>query len=101
MSEETRVEKKADLDLGDEHYLQWTNYHGERVGGNIIHKSDKTESGWCGGAFTITGSKWNVDYPEHAHWQLSGPEDKPTLSPSFQCHCGDHGFIREGKWVRA
>lgn len=24
-----------------------------------------------------------------------------TLTPSFLCHCGFHGFIREGKWVNA
>lgn len=24
-----------------------------------------------------------------------------TLSPSLRCHCGDHGYIRGGKWVPA
>lgn len=24
-----------------------------------------------------------------------------TLTPSLLCHCGDHGFITNGKWVRA
>jgi len=24
-----------------------------------------------------------------------------TLSPSLLCHCGDHGFIRDGRWVPA
>jgi hypothetical protein len=27
--------------------------------------------------------------------------DPLTLSPSLLCACGDHGFIREGKWVAA
>jgi len=22
-----------------------------------------------------------------------------TLSPSLLCHCGDHGYIKNGKWV--
>lgn len=24
-----------------------------------------------------------------------------TISPSLLCHCGDHGFIRNGQWVPA
>ena len=24
-----------------------------------------------------------------------------TISPSVLCQCGDHGFIRNGKWVVA
>ena len=27
--------------------------------------------------------------------------DPLTLSPSLLCHCGDHGFIRQGRWVSA
>jgi len=27
--------------------------------------------------------------------------DPLTISPSVLCSCGDHGFIREGRWVRA
>lgn len=33
-------------------------------------------------------------------WQVESWEPL-TLSPSLLCHCGDHGFIREGKWVLA
>lgn len=25
--------------------------------------------------------------------------DPLTLSPSLACHCGDHGFIRDGRWT--
>lgn len=36
---------------------------------------------------------WTVD-----NWDL----DHFTLSPSVQCtNCGDHGYIRDGRWVPA
>jgi len=33
-------------------------------------------------------------------WQVASYEPL-TLSPSLLCNCGDHGFIRDGKWVPA
>lgn len=53
----------------------------------------------CEGAITFdvplarqhfSGPFWTVD-----SW------DPLTLRPSLLCHCGDHGFIRDGKWVSA
>lgn len=38
--------------------------------------------------------------PGHATWTLQSL-DPLTISPSVRCDCGDHGFIREGRWVRA
>lgn len=107
--------KPHDLDLGDGHWLDWSVYKDEICGGIISHvKSDELKAKqlaqygnqpWierhCEGAFTISGTKWNQAEPDRANWTLSGGYQKPTLSPSFLCHCGDHGFIREGKWVRA
>ena len=55
--------------------------------------------GECEGAITF-------DIPL-ARQQFSGPFwtveswEPLTLAPSLLCHCGDHGFIREGRWVRA
>jgi hypothetical protein len=35
------------------------------------------------------------------HWQLVS-EDPLHLEPSLLCRaCGDHGFVRDGKWVPA
>lgn len=33
-------------------------------------------------------------------WQVESWEPL-TVSPSVLCSCGDHGFVREGKWVPA
>lgn len=114
--------KPHDLDLDDGHWLDWSTYEDERCGGIITHiKSDKLyqeqlaslkSTGhydeetakfyrFCQGAFTIKGTKWNLTEPDRANWTMTGTYENPTLAPSFLCHCGDHGFIREGKWVRA
>ena len=39
-------------------------------------------------------------FPAGARWQVQSTEPL-TLSPSIPCHCGDHGFIRDGRWVAA
>lgn len=36
-----------------------------------------------------------------ACWEMSGAGETLTLSPSVLCVDGDHGFVREGKWVPA
>ena len=93
--------KDHDLDLGDGHWIDWTSYKGERCGGIITHTSTKTESGLCSGSFW-TDDRYHKDAGRTGPvWQLSGTQEKPTLAPSFLCHCGDHGFIRDGRWVRA
>lgn len=91
-----------DLDLGDGHWIDWTEYKGQRCGGIITHTTTKTETGLCSGAFWID-RRFHDDCHEGKGpvWQLTGTAECPTLAPSFLCHCGDHGFVRGGKWVRA
>lgn len=38
--------------------------------------------------------------PDRPLWQVQSWEPL-TISPSVLCSCGDHGFIREGRWVPA
>lgn len=90
-----------DLDLGDGHWIDWSYYKDECCGGIITHTTAATGSGFCAGAFTIRGSKWDLDYPGRASWKFNEVFAAPTLEPSFLCHCGDHGFVREGRWVKA
>jgi hypothetical protein len=61
------------------------------------------------GEWRTIGAMW-FDLPETraipgalagARWQVESWEPL-TLSPSILCReTGDHGFIREGKWVQA
>lgn len=115
----TKIERKwpenYDLDLGDGHYLSFS-YGGipkedgvhrhddpitdRPVGGIIYHHRDANPRGYCSGGITFDvpyNAKLDASRPK---WQVQTWEPL-TCSPSFLCHCGDHGFIREGKWVRA
>lgn len=42
----------------------------------------------------------NEHLPTERKWQVESWEPL-TLSPSLLCGCGDHGFVREGRWVKA
>jgi hypothetical protein len=106
-----------DLDLGDGHWLRWTCWKPDRsipsnaerfkdvpddprCGAIVTHTTDKTESGWCEGSIMFSGLTRDRSFPNHAAWTVESWEPL-TLSPSLLCGCGDHGFIRGGKWVRA
>lgn len=106
---------RVDLDLGDGHLLAFNcwnpdralnpQYEGlpdvEKWGATIYHRTDKTETGWCAGAVTFDGPVQKQLVPDRGRWQVQSWEPL-TISPSLLCGgCGDHGFIRAGKWVRA
>jgi hypothetical protein len=101
--------RRIDLDLGDDHGLQffgWApdrtlnpQYEGipdvERAGAIVWHIDQRTGEEHAGSvqfdtAAPLSGPKWTVE-----SWEPL------TISPSVLCSCGDHGFIREGRWVRA
>ena len=71
----------------------------ERAGAVVGHLTPTTETGYCEGAITF-------DVPEMERWH-TGPRwhveswDPLTISPSLLCQCGDHGYIRAGRWVAA
>lgn len=111
--------ERFDLDLGDGHWLKWLSwspdrtiqlnaerYAGipdiERLGAMIYHTTDKMESGMCAGAVNFDTPEVARVITKSAHrWQVQS-WDPLTLSPSVLCvTCGDHGFIRNGRWVRA
>ena len=94
--------RKADIDLGDGHYLAWigkSDHSGKRVGGIVYHRAD-SETGWCSCAVW-----WEAPYEpfDRVYWTIQGdPNETLTIAPSVGCgQCPDHGFIRNGKWVRA
>jgi len=106
------------LDLGHEHWLRFSAWAPDRAirenaeryqntpdiaraGATILHPSKGADGTLVGGdcigsvLFDVPGSplqgpKWAVE-----SWEPL------TLSPSVACSCGDHGFIRDGRWVPA
>lgn len=92
---------KPDLDLGDGHTLTFSQYEGERSGAEVHHK--KPDGSDCAGWIAFAGRAWAKSFQPGAiaTWEVLS-EDPLTLSPSLLCRaCGDHGFIREGRWLRA
>ena len=93
---------RDEIDLGDGHRMVFGSYKGEaRVCANVLHPPVE---GKCGGDGFISfeGRSWAQTFEGAIDtWKVEN--DEPiTLSPSILCRaCGDHGFIRDGKWVRA
>jgi len=54
----------------------------------------------AGGCITFDTEVARQLYPGRARWTLESLEPL-TVSPSLLCSCGDHGFIRGGRWVPA
>jgi len=115
LTPEERVEvERFDLDLGDGHTLRFTCWKPdrelnpqyadipdvERVGAIVSHINQATGLR-CWSGINFDGEVTRRIFPDGARWQVQSMEPL-TLSPSLLCRvCGDHGFIREGKWVRA
>lgn len=89
------------MDLGHGVTLEFTSWHEyERAGYLQTHqRADTGEECWSGGMFDLPGIREH--FPEGALWQVECWEPL-TLSPSMLCRiCGNHGFVREGRWVPA
>jgi hypothetical protein len=107
------VTRTPPLDLGHSHTLKWLSWSPdrdlnpqyadqpdiERAGAIIDHI--RADGSQCDGGvihFDLPGVREIV--PNRAVWTVESWEPL-TLSPSLLCHCGDHGFIRDGRWVPA
>jgi hypothetical protein len=88
------------IDLGDGHFLQFSEYEGEIAGCSISHKGKNGED--CNGWVAFAGRKWAASFPQGiSTWNVVS-EEPLTLEPSVLCRvCGDHGHVKCGKWVRA
>lgn len=119
-----RIVDGTATDLGDDHWLTgicWApdrdlnpRYAGlpdvERWGAMIWHR--RQDGTLCHGAITFDTPEVRavmaVRGEERNVWQVES-WDPLTISPSVLCcfpldgggTCGDHGFIRAGRWVRA
>jgi hypothetical protein len=86
------------VDLGDGHWYAFYTCDGACSGGpsqhhGIIQPHLRSDGTWCCGSAMFTGHG-------RVTWELHSLEPL-DMSPSLLCSCGDHGFIRQGKWVRS
>lgn len=105
-------ENRFDLDLGDNHKLRYTCWKPDRnlnpqyehlpdvekFGATIYHL--KPDGSPCLGAVIFNSQVQAAIMPGRPGWHVESWEPL-TLSPSILCSCGDHGFIRQGKWTKA
>lgn len=100
------------IDLGDDHEIMFVSWKPDRelnpawnetedvekYGADVRHK---TPSGApCLGYILFDSPTAHIVNPGVPMWQVESWEPL-TLSPSLLCSCGDHGFIKQGRWVRA
>ena len=93
------MSEKEFVDIGDDHEVQLREWEGEVAGLQYRHK--RPDGTPCEGWIHFKGTKWAEVSGDREGWTLHSL-DPLTLSPSLLCRaCGDHGFIRDGKWVKA
>jgi hypothetical protein len=88
------------IDIGDGHALVLVTPDGltEPTGAQVEHL---TPAGALCMGWIMLDVPAVADFPADGKWQVEA-RDPLTLSPSLLCSsCGDHGFVRDGKWVRA
>lgn len=114
--DETEGERRADtIDLGSNHILTfhaWSPDRAlnpqyadmpdvERYGASIVHLRPDGQP--CAGGLTFDGpvqrelASRSTSPKPVAMWRVES-WDPLTISPSVRCSCGDHGFIRNGRW---
>ncbi len=88
------------IDLGDYVRLRFTQHTGAADYSGAILEHPVLPSivpvhsgGVCMGSIWFAG-----DGHGHPEWTVRS-ESPLTLEPSLLCHCGFHGFVREGRWV--
>lgn len=102
------------MDLGYGHRLEFVGWHPDpklnpqyagasvdRWGASIDHPRADDPSRECHGFVTFDGPEQREHGAGRPMWTVES-WDPLTLSPSVLCKlCGDHGFVRGGRWVAA
>lgn len=92
------------IDLGHGHFLsRLQNKAGKLVGFIDDHPHGREPGKTCAGSVPLENSTWAEP---NRSWRMTAGDPETlaglTLEPSLLCTvCGDHGFIREGRWVPA
>lgn len=102
----------GELDLGHGHALRFTRWGPDRelnphrahlpdvdrCGAIVEHQTPAGEP--CAGAVLFDDPVVREVFSGRPVWQVES-WDPLTISPSVLCSCGDHGFVRGGRWVPA
>ena len=88
----------GEWDMGHQHYGYLIIHEGEPRGVGVMHPTPD-------GMFCGSSALWDVSMYAPGHeppcWTLNSLEPV-DISPSLLCRtCGDHGFVKQGRWVPA
>lgn len=93
---------RIELDLGHDHRLRFSQYEGAIVGAIVEHLDPQGQP--CSGAIMF-------DVPEAHTFIARDNRSRPlwtvqawqplSLDPSVLCQCGDHGHIKDDRWIPA
>lgn len=100
------------LDIGHGHTIRFTRWSPDRelnpqyadapdidpVGLHVDHLTPDGKP--CAGGITFDSEAARKLRVGREMWTLVSL-DPLTVTPSLLCHCGDHGFITNGRWVPA
>jgi hypothetical protein len=111
------MSERVDIDLGDGHTLQFTSWRPdralnpqyqdlpdvERIGAIVRHRRPNGDVCESGIMFDCEATRRG--FPDRPRWVVQSWEPL-TLAPSLLCDpakggCGDHGWIKQGRWQRA
>jgi len=89
------------IDIGNGHQIKWRAFEGDEHSMLEIHHR-RTNGAPCRSHIPIVGGAWAREFTPGSvfGWDMVSIEPL-TLAPSILCGCGDHGFIRGGRWVPA
>lgn len=88
------------IDLGHGHSYTKLMAHDSDEWIGIIEWHDQADGTPCGGSVMFEGHPRIRDGVPGPTWTVH-QRDPLHLEPSILCDCGEHGFIREGRWVPA
>jgi hypothetical protein len=104
------------IDLGHDHTMMWVDWDPDlELNPKFAHLADQlparftvivshraSDGSSCESGITLDiPIAREAGFADRSLWQVES-FDPPTFSPSLLCgRCGDHGFIREGRWVPA
>lgn len=87
--------------LGHQHwYTIEVDQQGREVGCLVWHPHPSTPGGIHAGGVLFDTEAGQATQRNAAHWHLVS-RDPLHIEPSVLCSCGDHGFIRNGRWESA
>lgn len=90
------------IDIGLGHWIRRVEWEGEPAAIDDFHL--RPDGSVCSGFIPFRGTAYSKLFegsPNYQAWDVLSAEPL-TLSPSLLCRvCGDHGYITNGRWVKA